>query len=56
MVACALAAYDKQTSSLNECVSESRGKGDGGLHCVLETLEACTEQARERGGARGELE
>lgn len=46
MVECALAAYDKEKSVLNECLekSEANRGSDGGLQCVLETLEACTKQ------------
>lgn len=45
MVECALIAYDKQKSVLNECLRESEAskESDGGLRCVLETLEACTQ-------------
>ena len=44
VVACALSAYDVETSPLNECLLLSKGQGYGGLDCVLETLEACTQE------------
>ncbi|CAM9687217.1 unnamed protein product, partial [Laminaria digitata] len=45
VVACALTAYDLETSPLNECLLLSKGEGYGGLDCVLKTLETCTQKA-----------
>lgn len=46
VVQCALTAYDEETSDLNACVAKSKGKGYGGLDCVLEALEKCTIEVR----------
>eukprot|EP00752_Nemacystus_decipiens_P017805 g15963.t1 len=44
VVACALREYDQEVSALNECIVLSKGNGQGGMDCVLEALEACTEK------------
>lgn len=44
VVACALREYDEEVSALNECIVLSKGNGRGGMDCVLEALEACTEK------------
>ncbi|CAM9980507.1 unnamed protein product, partial [Discosporangium mesarthrocarpum] len=40
---CVLKAYDDEGSEMNVCVEASM-EGFGGLECILEALEACTEE------------
>lgn len=46
VVACVLGEFDQQVSPLNECIVLSKGDGSGGMNCVLEALETCTENVR----------
>lgn len=43
VVACVLGEYDEEVSTLNECIALSKGGGYGGMNCVLEALQTCTE-------------
>ena len=46
---CVLDEYDLEVSKLNECVVFSKDKHDGGMGCVLDALETCTEKVTSEG-------
>ncbi|CAN0256756.1 unnamed protein product, partial [Ectocarpus sp. 4 AP-2014] len=43
VVECVLSEYDLEVSAMNECIALSKNDGYGGINCVLEVLETCTE-------------